>query len=55
VLALAVENLGDERIAYLPLVPPPSPTFTSTPTALADVAGFPLPGRTFYLSLDWSH
>jgi vitamin B12 transporter len=55
VLAVAVENLADARIAYLPLVPPPSPTFTSTPTALADVAGFPLPGRTFYLSLDWSY
>ena len=24
-------------------------------TALADVAGFPLPGRSFYLSLDWTY
>ena len=43
------------RIQYLPLDPPPRPDLTQTPTALADVAGFPLPGRTFYLSLDWSH
>jgi iron complex outermembrane receptor protein len=55
VLALAIENLADTRIANLPLDPPPSPTLTSTPTALTDVAGFPLPGRSFYLSLSWTH
>jgi outer membrane receptor protein involved in Fe transport len=54
-ISIAVENLTDTRVVQLPLVPPPSPTFTQTPTALADVAGFPLPGRSFYLSLDWSH
>ena len=54
-LSLAVENLADVRVAQLPLDPPPSPSFTTTPTALADVAGFPLPGRTFYASVDWSH
>lgn len=54
-VSLAVENLTDTRIQYLPLDPPPRPDLTQTPTALADVAGFPLPGRTFYVSLDWSH
>jgi iron complex outermembrane receptor protein len=54
-LSLAIENLLDTRVVYLPLNPPPSPTFTQTPTALSDVAGFPLPGRSLYLTLDWSH
>jgi iron complex outermembrane receptor protein len=53
--SLAVENLADVRIQHLPLDPPPRPDLTETPTALADVAGFPLPGRTFYVSLDWSY
>lgn len=54
-VSLAVENLADARIEHLPLDPPPRPDLTSTPTALADVAGFPLPGRTFYVSFDWSY
>ena len=54
-LALSVANITDERIAKLPLDPPPSPALTETPTPLTDVAGFPLPGRSFYLSLDWTY
>ena len=54
-LALAVENIADTRVEYLPLVPAPRPDLTETPTALSDYAGFPLPGRSFYLALDWSH
>jgi iron complex outermembrane receptor protein len=54
-VALAIANLTDLRIVELPLSPAPSPTFTTTPTALVDVAGYPLPGRSFYLSMDWSH
>jgi iron complex outermembrane receptor protein len=53
--ALSIANLGDLRIVHLPLDPPPSPDLTQAPTALGDVAGFPLPGRSFYLSLDWSY
>jgi len=53
--ALSVANLADVRIVHLPLDPPPSPTLTQSPTALTDVAGFPLPGRSFYLSLDWTY
>ncbi|HSD90718.1 MAG TPA: TonB-dependent receptor, partial [Kofleriaceae bacterium] len=53
--SLSIENLADTRIQQLPLDPPPRPDLTVTPTALADVAGFPLPGRTVYVSLDWSH
>lgn len=53
--ALSVANLADLRIVHLPLDPPPAPSFTEAPTALSDVAGFPLPGRSFYLSLDWTY
>jgi iron complex outermembrane receptor protein len=52
---LSVANLADARIAYLPLEPPPSPMLTEAPTALTDVAGFPLPGRSFYFTLDWTY
>ena len=54
-LALTVENVADTRIEMLPLNPAPRPDLTETPTALSDYAGFPLPGRSFYLALDWSH
>lgn len=54
-LALAVANLADLRIAHLPLDPPPSRTLTEAPTALTDVAGYPLPGRSFDLTLDWTY
>jgi hypothetical protein len=53
--ALSVANLADTRITYLPLDPPPSPSLTEAPTALTDVAGFPLPGRSLYFSLDWTY
>lgn len=53
--ALTVENMFDVRVQHLPLDPAPRPDLTQTPMALADVAGFPLPGRTVYLSLDWSY
>jgi outer membrane cobalamin receptor len=54
-IAASVANLTDRRITYLPLDPPPSPTFTEAATPLTDVTGFPLPGRSFYLALDWTH
>ena len=54
-LALSAANLADLRVTHVPLDPPPSPQLTEAPTALTDVAGFPLPGRSFYLSLDWTH
>ncbi|MFN0249752.1 MAG: TonB-dependent receptor [Kofleriaceae bacterium] len=54
-IAVSVANLTDRRITYLPLDPAPSPTFTEAATPLTDVTGFPLPGRSFYLALDWTH
>ncbi len=53
--SLAVENLTDVRVQYTPLDPAPRPDLTETPSPLADFGGFPLPGRTFYVSLDWSY
>lgn len=47
-VAFAVQNVADVRIAYLQLD-------RRTPTPLTDVAGFPLPGRSFYLSVDFTH
>ena len=47
-LALTVQNVADVRIAYLALD-------RHTPTPLTDVAGFPLPGRSFYVSVDFTH
>jgi outer membrane receptor protein involved in Fe transport len=49
-----IENLTDLRVVQLPLVPPPRPDLTTAPTAFADVANYPLPGRSLYLSLEWS-
>lgn len=53
--SISVENLADTRIQYSPLPSPPRPDLTEIPTPLEDVGGFPLPGRTVYVALDWSH
>ncbi|HSK03290.1 MAG TPA: TonB-dependent receptor, partial [Kofleriaceae bacterium] len=50
--ALAVENLAGTRVVTIPA---DRPIDEPHRTGLADLAGFPLPGRTFYLSLDWTH
>lgn len=54
-LSLSVANLANVRVEYLPLVPPPRPDLTRAATPLADMFGFPLPGRSFDLSLEWSY
>ncbi|MEO8705142.1 MAG: TonB-dependent receptor, partial [Kofleriaceae bacterium] len=51
-VAFSVENLGDTRVIQLP---PERAMDPSTPAALSDLAGFPLPGRSFYLALDWTY
>jgi vitamin B12 transporter len=53
--AFTVENMFDVRTQRIPLDPPPRPDLTSTSIALADIGGFPLPGRSLYLTLDWSY
>lgn len=54
-VAVSLANLADTRIVPLPLEPPPSPELTESPAALADVAGYPLPGRSLYLAVDWTY
>ncbi|HTJ42002.1 MAG TPA: TonB-dependent receptor [Kofleriaceae bacterium] len=49
------KNLGDLRVEQVALRPPPSPDLTSVPRAIADFGGYPLPGRAFYLTLEWNH
>lgn len=49
---LELSNLLDHRMAWVELQPP-LPNRTQTPQALADIAGHPLPGRAFFLSVHW--
>ncbi|MEJ7602486.1 MAG: TonB-dependent receptor, partial [Kofleriaceae bacterium] len=51
-VSLGVENLAGTRVVALP---PDRAGAMPIRTALADLAGYPLPGRTFYLSLDWTY
>lgn len=54
-LMVAVEgkNLTDQRVESVALEPPPRPDLTSAPRAVSDFFGYPLPGRAFYLTLQW--
>ena len=51
-VAISVENVANVRVVEIPA---DRPTDTATRTPLADLAGFPLPGRCFYLTLDWTY
>lgn len=51
-LGVEVKNLLDRRIETVALTPPPRPDLATVPKALADQAGFPLPGRAMYVRLD---
>lgn len=50
-LALSVANATDARVVTLPAM---RASDTARPTALVDVAGYPLPGRSYYLALEWT-
>jgi iron complex outermembrane receptor protein len=54
-LGVEVKNASDLRSESVELDPPPSDEFRQTPKALSDLHGYPLPGRSFYLTLQWSH
>lgn len=51
--AIEVKNLTGERIEMVTLDPAPRPDLSRVPRAVADVAGYPLPGRAFYATLEW--
>jgi len=53
-IAFEAKNLTNERVEPIELVPPPRPDLAEVPRAVSDVLGYPLPGRSFYLSLNWS-
>lgn len=50
---LEAKNLADQRVENVPLDPAPSPDLMEVPRAVADFFGYPLPGRAFYLTLEW--
>ena len=54
-LGVEGKNLADERVERVGLRPAPRPDLTSVPQAITEFAGYPLPGRAFYLSIEWNH
>lgn len=53
-IGLEGKNLANQRVESFPLSPAPAPELTEVPHAVADFAGFPLPGRALYLTVEWS-
>ena len=51
-LTLEVKNILDQRVAFVPLRPP-LPNIKEIKQALSDYGGYPLPGRSFYISIQW--
>ena len=47
------KNLTNVRVESIELDPAPRPDLSRVPRAVADFFGYPLPGRAFYLTLDW--
>lgn len=54
-IGFEVKNAANVRQQSVELNPAPSDEFRSTPRALSDLHGFPLPGRSLYLNLQWNH
>jgi iron complex outermembrane receptor protein len=54
-LQIGVEgkNLTNQRVASVALDPPPRPDLVDVPVAIADFFGYPLPGRGFYVTVEW--
>lgn len=50
-----VKNLTNRRVQQVPLDNSPVPGMSATPAAIADIAGFPLPGRTLFARLEWAY
>lgn len=54
-IGIDAKNLTDDRVEYVELSPPPRPNLTTSPRAVSDFYGYPLPGRTIYLTAEWTH
>ena len=52
-VGVEAKNLLDARIEHVPLDPAPRPDLSRVPRAVADFGGHPLPGRAFYLAVEW--
>jgi hypothetical protein len=52
-LGIDVRNFTDQRVEQEHLSSPPRPGLTHVPHAISDFAGYPLPGRAFYVTLEW--
>ena len=52
-LAVDAHNLLDQRTAEVPLLPSPPGQEQTTRRAVSDFLGFPLPGRSIFVTLAW--
>jgi iron complex outermembrane receptor protein len=52
-LGVEARNLADQRVELEQLSSPPRPELTRVPRAVSDFAGYPLPGRALYVTLEW--
>lgn len=52
-LSVDAANLLDQRSAEVPILPQPAGGALTTRRAIADFLGFPLPGRTLFVTLSW--
>ncbi len=51
-LGFTAKNLLNQRVESIDLDPAPRPDLKTAPRAVADFLGYPLPGRSFYLTLN---
>lgn len=49
---LSIKNITDARIEMIDLVPAPRDDLTQIPAAVQDIVGYPLPGRSYYMTFD---
>ena len=54
-LGMEGKNLTNVQVETIALDPPPRPDLARVPRAVADFFGYPLPGRAFYLTVQWQH
>tara|TARA_R110002096_G_scaffold239101_2_gene430767 strand:+ start:2754 stop:4793 length:2040 start_codon:yes stop_codon:yes gene_type:complete len=54
-VGIEVKNAANVRQQSVELDPAPSDEFRQTPRALSDLHGYPLPGRSLYINLQWNH
>ncbi len=52
-VGIEVQNALDHRVEQVALDPAPRPDLAEVPRAVADIAGFPLPGRALYVAVEW--